>query len=238
MRSLATILSGVALMVSAAAGAQGSSTEKKEQAQGRKVLTDFARCAADLEPKIAREYILLSPDQRLPEDDWGDLLNPDCMGFHQGRLAMNSFYFRGALAQRLIVKQELQFASDSIANVDALEWRTPGLPAQGALSDEAFAKVRAAFEDYQEKGRTETFVSWVGECIARTSPAGVAAVFETKIDSKSELRALEALTGEIVGCVPEGNEVAIHRTTLRTGLAIAYFRLADAHASAAGGVSS
>ena len=179
---------------------------QKQQVEGRKVMTSFASCVADAEPALAREYVLAEgADTGSPE--WDGLVDPRCMLLHGGELRMQSFHFRGALAEQLIDKKLSQGALDKVADLAPLNATFPG--------DDPFAQ-------------THTYMYRIGECVVRTDTAGARELLSTRIDSKDEADAIRSLSSAISGCVPQGEPVRIDRVRLRMGLATMYYRLADA----------
>ena len=236
MKVFATLVAGIGFLGLVPLSAQDSWEDKREREQGRKVLMEFSKCAAKNNPELARRYVLLESGERLSSEEWQQLVDPACMRLRAGKLTMDQFYFRGALAQQLQSTDETDWQASDFTEVAPLKWKTPVVPEQGNLSDEAYAMIIAAHGEKHDEFTRQIFVKWVGECIARANPSGVRSVLVTRIDSKEERGAMQALGQNIVACVPAGNKVAINRTNLRTGLAIAYFRLADAQVSAVGGV--
>mgnify|MGYP000569030320 CR=1 FL=1 len=183
-----------------------SGPTQKQQVEGRKVLMSFGECVADAEPALARDYVLTDgADTDSPE--WNDLVDPRCMRLHGGELRMQSFFFRGALAERLIDKKLPQDALDKVADLAPLNATFPG--------DDPFA------QNY-------TYMYRIGECVVRTDTASARELLSTRIDSKDEADAIRTLSPAISGCVPQGEQVQIDRVRLRLGLATMYYRLADA----------
>lgn len=62
-------------------------------------------------------------------------------------------------------------------------------------------------------------------CVARTAPAGTAALFATEPATPDEERALKALGPTLVGCVSAGQQLKVNRPGLRAIIAISAFRL-------------
>ena len=71
-------------------------------------------------------------------------------------------------------------------------------------------------------------------CVANTAPAKVFALFDTKIASKEEMAATNALGGELGQCVPAGIEMHLDARGLRSALGEAmYHRVYDQPATVA-----
>ncbi|MBD58771.1 MAG: hypothetical protein CL808_01430 [Citromicrobium sp.] len=211
---IGTSLAAVALL-----GALGSQTAMPErlrsspspqsQEDGRKVMMSYGGCVADAEPELSRAYVLADEaDTDSPE--WKGIVDARCMRLYGGELRMQDYYFRGALAERLIDKKLGDNALDGVAELAPVNATHPG---SGPLA------------------QTYTYMYRMGECIARTDPAGSRALFDTKIDSDKEKEAIQALSPTIAACVPQGEAVQIDRVRLRLGLATMYYRLADALAT-------
>jgi len=206
-----TTFSAIALVGALAMQAQlpdrlRSSPTPKAYEEARKVMMRYGQCIADAEPDQARIYVL-SDDDALVDDELDDLIDPRCMALSGGEMRIQSFLLRGALAERLIDKRLSDNALDGVAEVAPLNATYPG---SGVAS-----------ENY-------TYMYRIGECVARTDPAGARDLFDSKMDSKDELAAIQALAPTIGGCVPRGEPIRIDRVRLRLGLAVVYYRLADA----------
>jgi len=160
---------------------------------------------ADAEPEITRAFVLTDGADAARVDGVKGLFDSRCMGFNHGKLKMEDFLFRGALAQRLIEKTLASDVLDNVADLEALNatYAGGGPAAQG-----------------------HTLMYRIGECIARADAAGARTLFATRMGSDKEKAAIRALAPVISGCVPAGQEVQIDRARLRFGLATMYYRLA------------
>lgn len=212
-----TAFSALALVGAVAMQAQlpdrlRSSPSPQANEEARKVMMRYGACIADAEPEQARAYVL-SDNDALVDDELDDLLDPRCMALSGGKMQIHSFLLRGALAERLIEKRLSANALDGVAQVAPLNATYPG---NGILS-----------ENY-------TYMYRIGECVARTDPAGARTLLETRMDHKDEVAAIQQLAPTIGGCVPRGEPVQIDRVRLRLGLAVVYYRLADALAADGG----
>jgi hypothetical protein len=232
----AALLSGALLAHGAAAADQTPSL--REDALARRAITEFARCVADRQPEIAQDYVT-DPGKWLEEDDWKKLVDIRCVPVRGGELRtklwMDSFAFRGALAQRLIVKRLDEAALGDLAGIPPLAWpedaTQPG--PENAAGDEP-DKLQAAYT----RGVVQSYVSRLGECIVRRDPAGVRPLFDTDVDGQRERQALAAIAPAISACVAPGEQVRVDRYALRAALATSYFRLAAALGARAAGANS
>ena len=200
--SMAGAACALALGIAVPAAAQPSA---KETRQAHNVLVDYSICVADAEPDITRTFVLTDGADAARVDGVKRLFDSRCMGFNHGKLKMEDFLFRGALAQRLIEKTLASDALDNVADIEALNatYAGGGPAAQG-----------------------HTLMYRIGECIARAEAAGARTLFATRMGSDKEKAAIRALAPVISGCVPAGQEVQIDRARLRFGLATMYYRLA------------
>lgn len=212
------------------AAAAENAPSPREDAQARQVIADFAKCAADRRPEIAQDYVT-NPGKWLAEDDWKNLVDPRCMALWTGHLRMDPFTFRGALAQRLIVKQLDAGQVGDLVGVPPLAWPEPAQPDTAGDDGD---KRQAAYA----RGLVHVYVSRLAECMVRRDPAGVRHLFDTDADSQEEQQAFAAVAPAITACVPAGEQVRVDRNGLRAGLATSYFRLASAHGAGAAGANS
>jgi|TARA_R100000049_G_C1953024_1_gene102579 hypothetical protein len=200
-RALLTVVLAFGLAMPAMAQAK---SPKQEMEAGRQLVAGFGKCMADAKPEMAKA-VVLADKVDFGDPAWKGALDSRCMGLYSGRLHMHLFYYQASLAERL---------------------STSSLPATALVGVADIAPLNASLPSDAPNAVRYTMALRLGECVARANPAGARAVFATRIDSSDEIEALQALGGEIAGCVPEGREVAIDRTSLRAGLAITYYRLA------------
>ena len=206
---IGTSLAAVALL-----GALGSQTAMPErlrsspspqsQEDGRKVMMSYGGCVADAEPELSRAYVLADEaDTDSPE--WKGIVDARCMRLYGGELRMQDYYFRGALAERLIDKKLGDNALDGVAELAPVNATHPG---SGPLA------------------QTYTYMYRMGECIARTDPAGSRALFDTKIDSDKEklqqadYAGLRAQAYDVVlnGHELGGGSIRIHEKELQSAM--------------------
>ena len=69
-------------------------------------------------------------------------------------------------------------------------------------------------------------VEGVGLCMVMANPAAVYDLFETEPATPGAEQAFRALGGDIVNCVPQGQQMRLSRLGLRSILAIASYRIA------------
>jgi len=232
-RLRAAVLMAGALLANGTAAAD-QTPSPREDALARRVITEFATCVADRQPDIARDYVN-DPGKWLDEDDWKKLVDIRCMGMRGGELRMDPFSFRGALAQRLIVKRLDEETLGDLPGIPPLAWpeeaTQPG--PENAAGDEP-DKVQAAYT----RGVVQSYVSRLAECIVRRDPAGVRLLFDTDVDGQRERQALATIAPAISACVASGEQVRVDRYALRAALATSYFRLAAALGAGAAGANS
>lgn len=205
---------GLLLAVPCAAKATDYASDRAKRADGIVALGDFARCAADENPAIADAYIRLPLDGRLADNQWSALSDKRCLLLNRGWLRMSALYFRAALAERLIGRNDMAVSREQLAPQMPLSW----------VSHDASAS-----------SSRDAYVPQLAECVVRVDPVAVRRVFDTGMASKDEFAAMQPLSDALMSCVPAGEKAAVNRTNLRAGLAVAYYRLA---VGAANGVAS
>ena len=107
-----------------------------------------------------------------------------------------------------------------------------------ALAEVLVQKRLAAYDPAQipaaaPLGPDYSGASSIGECAVRANPQGARQLLRTRINSKEERQAVQALMPAFAGCIPAGVEVRPDLTTLRGNVAVYYYRLAHAPKSQA-----
>ncbi|HEU4696583.1 MAG TPA: hypothetical protein VFR92_06435 [Sphingomicrobium sp.] len=219
-------LLGFAALSSVLLTAPAQASVRASDSGARKIMRDFARCTVKYEHRLAQQYVLMNPSDRLPEDEFRKVADGTCLGFLGGRLKMRPFQYRAALAEELIRRDLKGRSGFDLASVPPLEWRDPDTTQVAEFS------IRPAAEwQREDQFAAETYVSQLGECTVRANPAGARAVIEAKSES-DEIAAMQAIGPQIANCVQAGETLKFDRTILRSAIALSYYRLAMASASA------
>ena len=223
-----TFVIGVAL--SFAPAVANSKWEAKQAALAGKIMHEFAACVVESHPDLAREFVMMSPHQWVPQEKYEKLAGGKCLGFRGGKLQMQREYYRGALANRLITEDlnsEFKLEPSGIA---ALTWEAPNLPSKintktgKPLEQAQLAKLESSYN----LALGIHYVAQLGECIVRAAPVGARNVVDASVDSPAEMEALKVMNATIAGCVVSGQTLKFNRTNLRNAIAISYYRLAKA----------
>ncbi len=195
-----------------------------------KVLDTYAKCIVSQKASYASSFVLTVG--RLPQDEYDELIEPRCMKMWVGKLKMNGFRFRAALAEALIDRQPIALDSAELGRVEPLNWLVPVPftaldPDTGKqISDDELPKARQAHD-----AKVAAYFDYlIGECVVRSKPASVLQLVGTKPNSAEELASFKELSPHIVDCVPQGEAVRFLRANLRAALATSYYRLAHAKA--------
>lgn len=207
----------VALFIFAAAAA--SSNPAGDEQYARKVMGDFARCTVKYEHVLARKFVLMSPADQFPEQEFQKITDWRCLGLLGGRLKMRPFQYRAALAEELIRKESARLSDSQSKALPPLDWSTP------IYTGKLFSVFRSALADRRDYPAAEMALGRFGECIVRANPSGALAVLRTKREA-DELAAMKALSPQIAECAPADQTLTLDRSNLRSAMALSYYRLA------------
>lgn len=208
----------VALIIFAAAAA--ASSDAGDDAQyARKVMGDFARCTVKYDHELARKFVLMSPADQLPEQEFKRITDWRCLGLLGGRLKMRPFQYRAALAEELIRKESARLSDSEARTLPPLDWSTP------IYNGELFNVFSSALAERRDYPAAEMALGRLGECVVRAKPSGALSVLRTKREA-DELAAMKALSPQIAECAPAGETLTLDRSNLRAAMALSYYRLA------------
>ena len=221
----------VATLSSLLLTAPSEASVKASDSGARKIMREFARCTVKHEHRLAQQYVLMNPSDRLPEDEFRKVADGTCLGFLGGRLKMRPFQYRAALAEELIRRDLKGQSSFDPTIVPPLEWRDPDAGRSDTNEVAEFAIRPAADWQREDQFAAETYVSQLGECTVRANPVGARAVIDAKAES-DEIAAIQAIGPQIASCVQAGETLKFDRTILRSAIALSYYRLAIASQSA------
>jgi hypothetical protein len=233
MKRKITLFALIALIVCTPATsviAKSPKVEAREAAYGRRILREFAACVVDSHRNLARQFALMRSNDRLNDTDFQKLASGRCLGFRGGILKMHPEYFRGALANRLVIVDlsgEPPLIPD---NIPPLEWDQPLPPTDAVFASD---KPVPNFDEAKQKQKYDlalafTLTAQLGECVVRKDAAASRIVLETAVDSPDELAKLKEMNVTIAKCVASGQTLSFNRTNLRNSIAISYYRLANA----------
>jgi len=220
MRLVAYSLLGSLAVIASAAGAQRlpdtyeparpdlivpPSQENLNAKQVREGMIKFARCVARRRPNEARNFVL-----QVSQATWNALekkIDDDC-----------------ALAAVDDPGEEVSVSSNSKDILLALA----EVLVQQVLETSGPDQIKAA----APLPLADPLMS-VGECAVRSDPIAARALLKTRLNSKEEARALQAMAFVFGGCLPKGTQVRFDATSMRGAVAVNYYRLANAPASQA-----
>ncbi|MBX3594513.1 hypothetical protein [Sphingomonas sp.] len=218
------------LLAGAVAPVATASQTPREAADARYVMRDYAKCAVKREHDLARAFVLMPTDKRLTDKDYARLADGDCLGLRGGQLKMRHELFRGALAEELLATDFKGPPVIDPGKIAPLVWPEPVPPSANdpATGKPLPADAAASLQTAYERALADRYANQIGECVIRIDPAGARAVLGTGVDKPEELEALKTLAPNIGRCVVKGQTLRFTRTTLRNGIAIAYYRMASA----------
>lgn len=219
----------VAIAAIAAAFGGAPASAKSKGVEARVIMKSFAACTVKRAPRIAVQFVVKQPDERLPERDFQKLVSSNCLAATSpfvASLKMRSTLFRGALAEELVRVEMIDQPTIDPASVPPLVWSDPVPPSPlddrgRPLSSKAIGEREAAYA----VALADIYVGRLGECAVRADPGGAKAVLLTGIDAAEELAAMKAMATTIATCVRRGETLKFNRTTLRAAMAISYYLL-------------
>ena len=68
----------------------------------------------------------------------------------------------------------------------------------------------------------------LGECVVQADPTGARSVLDTPIGKPEELAAINAITPVMGQCLPKDFKLVLDRSTVRSAVALSYYRMAMA----------
>lgn len=168
--------------------------------QVREGMVKFARCIAGRHPREASTFVLNND-----EPSWTALekkIDEDCV--------LDAVKDPSGEVRLSSNSRDMLFALAEVLIQKRL-----------ALSDPALIAAAAPLNPGHQE---------VGECAVRANPAGARDFLKTRINSREELAAAQAIAPAFGRCVPMGTELRPDMTTLRGNVAVYYYRLASAPA--------
>ena len=217
----AQILSMAALSSLLVATPCQAANDSDDATYARKVMTSFAACTIRLEHRLARKFVLMSPADRLPAEEFQKIADGRCLGYLGGRLKMPQFEYRAALAEQLIRVESVRFSDAEAKTRPALDWSIAGtyrLDSPTGLGE---------FQLVTADNLAPSVLGPLGECIVRANVAGAFAVIFAKKPA-DEVAAINVLSPQMTACVEPDQTVKVPRSMLRDALALSYYRLAMA----------
>lgn len=226
------VIATLAMVISSAsvpAYAKGE-WKAKQAAYSRKVMQEFAQCVVERYPAIAREFVIMSPYERVEKQKYEKLTSGKCLGLRSGILKMPSVYYQGALANQLVIEELGNGFVLEPANIGPLTWPKPIPPTKvDAKSGKPLPEATIiALQKGYNLSLGFHYIALLGECIVRNDPVGSRAVINAKVDSAEEITSLKAMSATIAGCVATGQTIKFNRTNLRNSLALSYYQLGQA----------
>jgi hypothetical protein len=189
----------------------------------RAVLAEFSKCIVRRKHDDAAR-VVLDPAANLGKERATGLFISDCMPA-RSRMRATATQIRFGLAEALTLAEagKLSFDFAGVAPLYHRPFNPPSLgdvrADPGRLSDlSLYPAEQAAF----------AAVSPFGECVVRAAPAQSLAVLRTRVETREESAALEALFPMLGKCLGKGQEMRLNRFVMRGTLALNLYRLARA----------
>jgi hypothetical protein len=191
------------------------------------MLSDFAKCVVKRNPAFAKRFVWSASVDRLSDSEVYKALDPRCFGLWGMSIRISDLPMKAAFAEELVRQGPGRWPQIDGSKQGPLNWVVPTVVRPGPGIE---GVSRSTAQDILQRAQVEALVGQLGECVARTTPAGSVAVLNTKIDSRAELAAMKTIGPQIAGCVGAGQTIAFNRTNLRYAIALSYYRLAFAPA--------
>lgn len=199
MRKFMMVMGAAASMVTApVAMAQDKAVASKSDVRGVQALQSVGHCLADERMGWSQEFVTLNYRSDRYRTLGKRLMEyaPNCNEFRRG-LRMSGLVFAGAIAEGLLIKEEV------LADLGTHTAFDPEMPPVEALTaEDVFAY-----------------------CVVRKAPDQVSTLLQTQMTSDEELEVLKAMVGVLPTCVPEGQKPEFTREALRSLFALAAYRL-------------
>lgn len=183
-----------------------------------RTLAEFGECVLDREGRRARaeRFLRLPPAGEAFEEAADPLTPEECL-----RL-------RGGTYMEMRIRPDALRASLFAALYKREFGRVPPPPEVSTVPPLRFAD---EFEgDVATLPQSVRVLRGVGDCTARTDPAGAHAFLLTTLGGPDERRELQRVTSALANCLPEGQQVRFTRAVLRGMLAEGLYKLRRAAA--------
>lgn len=210
----------IAVAVAQMMAGERADLPKNDVARSREVMASFAQCLAQRQPKVARTFVL---------DDYSAAANRlyrqggvnDCLS-DASEMRFQALAARGAMAEVLIARE--------FPGMPELKWDGVTLagPSNAALLPQGGVSLPPRTDPTQTRIVLIPGAITLGACILRADAAKSRTLLNSKLNSKAETAAVAAITPSISACVPKGETLKIDKSGIRTGIAVAYYRLAHA----------
>ena len=167
----------------------------------------WAECIVDRWPELAQALLETMPESRAQGEAIAGLADAgQCI--HSGEVAVYTFSYRGAIAERLLKsRRPARSFKPPFEPDETYESFTRKLMANGSGDESSFQirRIRIA--------------RWVGYCAGQRNRPAVEALLRTKLRSKQEIVALEGLVPTFAGCLPPTRRLFASIPEIRTLLA-------------------
>jgi hypothetical protein len=196
---------GIILLATAAMGQAGSAATQQAAAPSVPVVTEFSRCIASEEPRVATKmltYPLSGPEQsaalRRAVDDLDHCLNYDITSSRIS--APETLMLISGMAEELF---RAGYGGRNVAT----------------LVETSAAKPRNINED-------------VALCVVRSNPMAARELIDTAPGSEGEKAVIAKIAPQLGSCVPQGQTLAVNRITVRAWVATGLYLAARSGGSA------
>ena len=225
MRTMMSI--GLAL-----AGFAATPAQAKENHEARRVLADFAECVVKDSSAIVSRAIIEDWDTGtlIAHKSWP--IKPDCLrsaGF-VSQLRASQHMMKAAIAEQLVLRDKIEVQAAGLSALAPLTYRMPTPVATvdrrtgKALDTEAVERQKKAIA--AKLGAIA--LTQLGECVVQANPSGVRSVLASPIGKPEELAAIKAITPAMGQCLPKDFGLALDRSSVRSAVALSYYRMAMA----------
>ena len=190
--------------------------------RAREMISSYGKCIAKARSPMAREFVLESANASEEKLFKG---MSSCLAEGTG-IRFRHASARGAMAEYLIGKDYPGIPTLKLDGVvvsyapETFTLTRDGVPVpMSELTPAVLAQLREAGADPILK---------LGDCLLRADQPAARALIASKLNKADEDAAVASLTPALQSCVPKGKSLQIDKTGLRTGVAVAYYRLARA----------
>jgi len=227
MKEIAALVSVIAL------AASGSAYAESDTAHERKIIADYGDCVAKRHHDEASQAIVSDAPSSVFYEKSSNLRSTPCLSSvapFVGSLRADAETYRGAIADALV---RADFHAGPTRDFSA----TPALAHREAYAVETTdknsgkpvdAKTLAYRQQGFEKAQMRNWLARIGECVVRSDTLGSQVVLATKVATPDELAAFKVLAPALPGCLPKDVTLTFDRTSLRSTIAVNYYRLAMA----------
>ena len=204
----------------------------KENHEARRVLATFAECVVKDSRAVTSRAIVEDWDSKALIEHKSKPISSSCLrgaGFI-AQLRASPQMMKAAIAEQLVRRDKIVVQAADVAKLAPLNYRmpTPVVTVNARTGKPLDAKAIDAQKTAVAATLGAIALNQLGECVVQADPTGARSVLDTPIGKPEELAAINAITPVMGQCLPKDFKLVLDRSTVRSAVALSYYRMAMA----------